>query len=302
MHTFLRLLLLVCAVIAPAAGAASAQTSQAVQAAQTALWRIVSGEAEMILFGTIHIMREDADWLDPELAMLAGGAGLLVLETSLDEESQTRAAMLAARHARLPEGERLSALLSEPDRARLARTAEMFGRTAEALETMRPWMVSLTLSLDHARTQGQLSEHGADALLFSRARAADGRIAILETPEQQIEIFANLSRTGELAMLTATLREILDTPDLMTEMDAAWASGDMQRLSEMVIEGMRRDAPELYEAALAARNRDWTAQLDTMLRREQGRIFVAVGAAHLLGPDSLQAMLAEHGHHAERIR
>ena len=56
---------------------------------------------------------------------------------------------------------------------------------------------------------------------------------------------------------------------------------------------MQADYPDLYRLLLVDRNQDWANQLKTKLAGS-GVSFVAVGAGHLTGPDSLQAELAKH--------
>lgn len=67
----------------------------------------------------------------------------------------------------------------------------------------------------------------------------------------------------------------------------------------MVVE-MAADYPELYEALLVRRNRDWAGQIQTMLAGD-GVSVIAVGAAHLVGDDSVQALLEKRGLKVERL-
>ena len=53
---------------------------------------------------------------------------------------------------------------------------------------------------------------------------------------------------------------------------------------------MREASPDLYNDLLPRRNANWVVQIEEMLKGK-GTIFIAVGAAHLIGEDSVLAML-----------
>ncbi len=58
--------------------------------------------------------------------------------------------------------------------------------------------------------------------------------------------------------------------------------------------------PELYDPLLTRRNRNWVGWLENRLQRP-GTVLFAVGAGHLAGAESVQAMLAARGVTARRV-
>ncbi|OYX90003.1 MAG: polysaccharide biosynthesis protein GumN, partial [Novosphingobium sp. 35-62-5] len=56
----------------------------------------------------------------------------------------------------------------------------------------------------------------------------------------------------------------------------------------------------LHQALLTNRNRAWADQLDAMLNKG-AKPFVAVGAAHLAGADSLQRLMMARGWQIKRV-
>jgi uncharacterized protein YbaP (TraB family) len=77
-------------------------------------------------------------------------------------------------------------------------------------------------------------------------------------------------------------------------MARAWRAGDTATLEELLLEGFA-DTPELYERLLVERNRDWVGPVEECVARDQ-RCFVVVGAAHLVGPNSLVELLRQRKH------
>ena len=52
---------------------------------------------------------------------------------------------------------------------------------------------------------------------------------------------------------------------------------------------------------LRTRNANWARQITELMETESGTFFIAVGAAHLIGPESVQSILRSQGERAERV-
>jgi uncharacterized protein YbaP (TraB family) len=165
---------------------------------------------------------------------------------------------------------------------------------------MRPWLAALTVSLTPLLKAGYDPESGVEKLLTAQAKAAGKPISAFETMEQQVRFFADMTPAQEAQLLESTLDEIDDGPAKIDALVAAWAAGDQGELKRQMVEEMQADYPDVYKLLLVDRNQDWASQLKTRLAGS-GVSFVAVGAGHLVGPDSLQAQLAKLGIKAERV-
>ena len=78
----------------------------------------------------------------------------------------------------------------------------------------------------------------------------------------------------------------------------AWASGDTSAIEKLLL-GALVESPDLYQRLLVERNRNWVEPVEACLK-EKTACFVVVGAAHLVGPDSLVALLRKKGHSVEQ--
>jgi uncharacterized protein YbaP (TraB family) len=56
----------------------------------------------------------------------------------------------------------------------------------------------------------------------------------------------------------------------------------------------------LYQRLLVDRNKTWLPKIEALFART-GRAFVVVGAAHLVGPDGLLALLKAKGYAIEQL-
>jgi uncharacterized protein len=266
-------------------------------AAEPALWAIRDHDSTIYIFGTVHALKPDVAWRSEKVAKALAESGELVVEvTGADDPVAMQP--LITKYGLDPSAP-LSSKIAPADRARLAEALKGMGAPLEAFEPMRPWLVSLTVALQPILKAGYDPKQGVEAILTADAKAAGKPVGALETLEQQVRFFADLPTPIEVALLKSTLDDVDEGPALLDRMVAAWAAGDQQRLEEIFVTEMRRDYPQLYDALIARRNSAWADELKTKLAGS-GVSFVAVGAGHLVGPDSVQAELAKRGIRAER--
>ena len=124
--------------------------------------------------------------------------------------------------------------------------------------------------------------------------AAGKPVLGLETAEQQIRFLADMPRAIELALLRSTMRDANKGTFRLTELIDAWKAGDVDGIARIGNDDMRRHEPKLYQLLLVQRNQAWATKIAAMLQ-QPGTVFIAVGAAHLAGPDSVQVQLQKLG-------
>ena len=163
-----------------------------------------------------------------------------------------------------------------------------------SLEPLRPWLAALRLSFAFALAHGQLSEAGVEAVLLPEAQAHGLRISYLETPEQQIRTLAELPESDQLRFLRASLRQIEEDDGAFDLIDRAWANGDVEALDRELRVQLSEAGPGPYAAIITRRNEAWADEIARRLEGS-GRIFYAVGAAHLVGDHGVPALLRQRG-------
>lgn len=261
---------------------------------EPAIWRIADADSEIWLYGTVHVLPPDVRWRGPRLEAAFAAADELVTETDASEAATAAFPALAQHYGALPEGESLSARLGPEDRARLARVAQRLELDPAALDRLRPWLAALQLSYAHAARKGHSAEAGVETVLVAEARAQGKRLSFLETPEEQMQVLAGLAPEDERRFLSVTLRQIEQDAATLTALDRVWASGDADTLGRLLDAQWREAGPAIHEAVILRRNRAWADAVAERLEGS-GRVFVAVGAAHLVGEDSVVDLLRARG-------
>lgn len=268
--------------------------------AHPALWKLADADTTIWLFGSIHILPAGTNWMDPKIKAAIDGAQSLTIETVLDQDPGKVATILTTTGTAkgLPP---LAQRVPADKRAQLAALINASGYPASLLDGMKSWAAAILL------TGAALQQIGVDAAdspgvepqLTALFRSAGKPVEGLETPEQQLGFFDRLPESAQRTFLVATL----DSPEkARTEfrgMIEAWSRGDPAAI-QRAFDKDPEFTPALRDLLIRQRDRNWAEALARRLD-QPGTVFVAVGAGHLVGPDSVQAMLAKKGLKVQRV-
>lgn len=267
--------------------------------AEPALWAVRSAQSTIYLFGTIHMLKSDMDWQSPKITRAFAESGDLWLELTDDDAGAMQPLVTKLG---LDPTHPLSSRLSPADLARVdaaAKTAGIpFGE--RTLDPMRPWLASVSLAAGPMLQAGFDPASGADHVLKQEALDAGKSLNAFETAEKQMHFFADLPPKEELLLLTSTLDDVAEGPGKIEEMAKAWQDGNVASISKLFVDFKEPKYRALYKVLLVDRNQAWAARLQDRLKTGHGTSFVAVGAGHLAGPDSLIVQLERRGIKVER--
>lgn len=262
------------------------------------MWVIRDADSTVYLLGTIHAMRDDADWFTPTIRQRLEASDSLWLEVA-DMDDTARLVSITLPLVKGP-ANGLTQGLTAAEIADLDRYLASFGYRRDQMMGMRPWAVALILIEKQFEAQGVKMANGIDMTLLRHARASDKSVEGFETIEEQLGYLIPDDPRAEADMLRATLKELDAGPELLDSLVTAWLHGDIATLERYLIRDMKRDDPKGYKRMLVQRNRNWVPKIETILAGE-GTVFIAVGGGHLLGPDSVIALLRRKGIKTTRI-
>lgn len=266
--------------------------------AHPALWVVRDADTTIYLFGTVHLLPGNTPWHYPALDQALASSGALVVEITDDSPANITALVL---RLGMDPAHPLSSLLSAGDYHRLERAARLAGPPGMgALDAMRPWLAALTIAMAPLAKAGLDPQQGVDHLLRDEMTRAGKPVRALETAEEQIRFLADMPSALQLDMLRQTLHETDASKLEFKELVEAWDKGDVEAIARLENSLMKRETPALYQRLLVTRNATWAGKIRAMLDTP-GTVFIAVGAAHLAGPDSVQAQLHKLGVDATRV-
>lgn len=275
-------------------------TAPASQKATPAMWVVKDRDTTIYLFGTFHLMAPGIDWNHGKVKSAFESADTLKLEiANLDAEAPAIANLMATK-GQLPAGQTIYDGLTEAQKTALSAIIAQSGFPPEAIQQMRPWMGSLILSLGLYQKLGLDPNQGVDKTLDGLARAANKPVEGFETGAEQIGFFANLTDDQQKAMLVSTIEDWDQATTMLNDMIDAWKTGNADKLGDLMNTSLRSQ-PELSKLILADRNKRWADWIATRMATP-GTVFVAVGAGHLSGPDSVQAFLKQKRIKSTRVK
>ncbi|MEL7486967.1 MAG: TraB/GumN family protein [Pseudomonadota bacterium] len=280
---------------APVPETGDAPRADAPGRATPAMWRIADADSEIWLLGTFHILPPGLDWRSDSLARAIDAAETLYFEAEVDTpEARSQTVNTLMTQGFLPPGETLTGKLGGDYGEKLRAAAAEVGLPFDAIDTMRPWQAFLAMTVQYIVAKGFDPGSGVETVLLQEARLRGRDLRFFETVDQQLSLFTGLKPETELALLRFTLDEWPNQEAQLNALLQAWRDGDIAAIDEMLNEGMRQQSPEVYDALIVRRNQAWAAQINDVLNGS-GKALVAVGAAHLVGDDSVPALLRAQG-------
>ncbi|MEY3704521.1 MAG: hypothetical protein RLZZ561_2141 [Pseudomonadota bacterium] len=286
-------------IIAAAFGLAAAPALAAPSRdADPALWVMRDADTTVYLFGTVHLLPAGLTWFDDAVAKAFHASDELQMEI-LPIEDPASLAPLIMKLAVDPKGRTMAQRLPPKDHAAYRTALTRIGLPVDQLEPLEPWFVTLQASALLYRQAGYDPKLGAEAILAEAAKRAGKKLTAFETPKEQ---FAILDSTPEAEQLMG-LRDLTYKADqqmaLINKVIDHWAQGKVDKAGQLLNEAMK-SAPETARLVLTDRNARWAKQLQARMA-QPGTVFVAVGAGHLAGVDSVQDYLTRAGFKIERL-
>ncbi|WP_262694658.1 TraB/GumN family protein [Kordiimonas aquimaris] len=270
------------------------------EAPRPALWKLTDADSEIYLFGTIHILNPSLTWRSEKVSAAFNAAPTVYFETPADTSNPQAMQELLRQYGLNKPGVTLSSQLSEDGQKNLSTVMNQLGMGSAIanFEPFRPWLAGVTLASMQIQANGGNPNAGVERILSAEAKTSGKDIGYFESDAQQIAFFGNMSKAAETRFFEIGLEQMLQDPNMLDNLVDVWRRGNVAGVEEQMLAAFEGH-PEVYETLLVRRNQDWAEQIDRLMGGS-GTIFIAVGAAHLAGKDSVQALLGKFGHIAVR--
>jgi hypothetical protein len=260
---------------AAALAAATPAVARVQPPTEPAMFVVHDADTTIYLFGTFHALDGDHHWFGHGVRDAFEGSNELVLETLL------------------PEGPNAARELSRD-------------MPPGSVKPSASFLATTRMALSAGRSQGMQTDNGADMVLRHIAEAEGKPVQGLETLQFQLNMFNRMpAMAAPPPPPTAKVGQPVEDAGIetlsttMTEMQSAWKRGD-QKVFVSLLEQLRAGSPDTYRMMFTERNARWADWIAARMQTP-GTVFVAVGAGHLAGKDSVLVRLAEKGIESRRV-
>lgn len=263
------------------------------------VWKVSKGDDSIFIGGTIHFLSESDYPLPKEYETAYSNSDTLVFETDIaimntPEFQQTTMKMMF-----LTDGKTITDFISKDTFGKLEAHLTARNIPVQNFMTFKPGFLAITLSIVELQMMG-INSAGVDIYYSTKATGDSKKQLWFETPEQQMELLANMGKGEEDSMIAYTLEEVKHIRTDMPKLMDAWKSGDIDKMADIGITEMKAQYPKVYEDILAQRNRNWIPKINDLFGNDTTE-FVLVGGLHLAGPDSVLTMLSKQGFEVTKL-
>ena len=243
--------------------------------ADPAIFVVRDADTTVYLFGTFHALDSKTEWFNDQVKDAFEQSDELVLETLLPEGPQKPGLALKAPPVAL--------------RMPVASSASFLATTR--------------LAINAGRSQGMQVGNGADMVLRRIAEDEGKPVEGLESLQFQLNMFNRMPPAAPPAAVAGTpvgnAASMDSLQKAMTEMQTAWKRGDQSVFVRMLGQ-VERSSPDTYRMMFVERNAHFAEWIAARMQRP-GTVFVAIGAGHLAGKDSVLVRLAQRGIESQRV-
>jgi uncharacterized protein YbaP (TraB family) len=278
----------------------------------TMLWE-VRGEAlnergiTVHLFGTMHVGKPEFYPLPAPVEENLRGAEHVVFEVDPRSASEPKAVAELQKRSQLRPGQHLYQLLSADTLVVLQAVLQEQNLAVDSMRRLKPWMISLLLGDLQSKALGFQAAWGLESY-FMKERAPDSDVLQLESLRQQVDM---LEKLDPEVFLGYSLHEFRESASEIEALAQAWRCGDHATLEALLFsdlsapnlsEMQREGLMGLHEKLFTERNEVMADGIEKLIATGSDDYFVAVGAGHLLGADSVVALLRQRGYTVQPVR
>lgn len=265
------------------------------------LWKVSGNglQKPSFILGTHHAASQDI--CDNIAGFNDAYAGIEQVYGEVDTKkmNSTATQLKLMQYMTMPKDQTLSSLYTEEQLKKIDDyITPLLGMGVKVFEKMKPSVLSSTIQL--AIVMKVYPEFdaakGIDSQMQTMARKDKKAALGLETVEFQVDLLYNSPLEEQAADLLEIVEQGREAEEMIIELTNRYMKQDLAGLWEIMLEDSE---PEELEKLVYGRNRNWVAQMKTIM--PQTPTMFVVGAGHLPGEQGLIKLLEQEGYKLEPV-
>lgn len=279
-----------------------------VQLEKTTLWELTGPgiKKPSYIFGTMHIVPKPDFWFSDEAKKAFGSCKMLTTEFDFSKQEEMALRMMVL--GPMKNKTRLRDLISLDD---FDLVKEYTNKNVKGLmggfflmESWKPILLTSMITSSQLMDGEPASYEGEFSKLAKERKMEFGG---LESMDYQIAMFDSIPYEEQAKQLVNTVIQMMDDSlkaeakkGLRTMIDM-YKDQDIDGLHKMTTSQMTPEAGTMSEdLMLTTRNRNWIPGIEEMAKKQP--TFIAVGAAHLGGPNGVLRLLMKKGYTIKPVK
>ncbi|MEN6617548.1 MAG: TraB/GumN family protein [Syntrophorhabdus sp.] len=264
------------------------------------LWRVENGASRIYLLGSIHFMKPESYPLDPAITAVFDTCDSLAVEADINNVPGSIIQKLRSTGFYTPP-DSIANHVSPETYGYIQTESARLGFPVAAIASQRPWLLGITLSSVVLIRSGYIPDYGLDRYFLNQA-AGKKNIFELESLDYQIDLLANLPDREQEAFLLYTIKDLTSLVRQVDVILTAWRTGDAAAIESMLGNSVENDdnIKKVYRKTMTDRNGNMAKKIAGYLNSGK-RVFVVVGAGHMVGHDGIIELLKKAGFIVEQL-
>ena len=242
------------------------------------------------IYGTIHIQRAEVFAFDSLIYRILDTVSAFAMEVNMDELNPFAAAKMMMMEKPLDElisPEKYKAL----DSIFIAKTGQGIGM----MKTTKPFFLMAMLMKDE---MGGEMEEPLDLHFFSYSKAKNKKLIGVEKFEEQMAAVDQLTIEEQVDIILDGAKDTSSTFNKFDELMNTYLEQDLEEMIELSQDTTY--PPKFNKAFITDRNIHMAERIPGIAKDQP--TFIAIGAAHLGGPQGVLALLREKGYSVKPIK
>lgn len=259
------------------------------------VWEIsYQDQTRAYVMGTIHSEDERLLKVLRDVEQYVSAVSVLALELNLDQQMSVE----LGQKMLLTDGRTLGEIVGDDVYKQVSALALRHGIPEMGLRMLKPWAAFVSLS-----TPPPVTGLFLDKRLYLLAKDKGKKISGLESMEEQLAVFEGLSEKEQLMLLRETVKQYDHMAPMFEKMLKMYMQLDLAGIVKLNDEMMDMGDAALNEKLMLTlvemRNRRMVERMVPMWEKE--KVFVGVGALHLVGDKGILRLLENRGYSVKRV-